>query len=356
MQNTVISIFWENKYSWLLLGLFIGDKSMIPSDNYNTFVDSWLVHIIAVSGGNIAMVLILLSFLLWFLPYYVRNGFLIVWIIFYAMICGNDSSVFRAAIMWILTLVALFRGREISIRRSMMYAFMTILIFNPFSLWYDIWFILSFGAIVWIVLFQKFSQNLVEKRKEKKKWNKKEKSDFFDCKFWKEYLVPTIWASLWTAPILIFFMNWVNLVGILLNVIIVPIIPIVTIYGFISLILSLIIKRSIRIRPEKLLMNIIYGLSEFWAKYAIFLQSGDVWKKYVLVVLFIWLWIFAYLRIYHRKSSSWTKVNNPGKSPLLIGEGKGEVHNKTPMDSSAKASEWQEKKNQIFDEIMDEIE
>jgi len=343
MQNTVISIFWENKYSWLLLGLFIGDKSMIPSDNYNTFVDSWLVHIIAVSGGNIAMVLILLSFLLWFLPFYVRNGFLIVWIIFYAMICGSDASVFRAAVMWSLTLIALFRGREISIRRSMTYAFMAILIFNPFSLWYDIWFILSFGAIVWIVLFQKFSQNLVEKRKEKKKWKKKEKSDFFDCKFWKEYLVPTIWASLWTAPILIFFMNWVNLVGILLNVIIVPIIPIVTIYGFISLILSLIIKRSIRIRPEKLLMNIIYGLSQFWAKYAIFLQSEDVWKKYVLVVLFIWLWIFAYWKIYVKKSSR-TEAKDPG--------------NMTPMDSSTKASEWQdkEKKNQIFDEILDETE
>ncbi len=343
MQNTVISIFWENKYSWLLLGLFIGDKSMIPSDNYNTFVDSWLVHIIAVSGGNIAMVLILLSFLLSFLPFYVRNCFLIVWIIFYAMICGSDASVFRAAVMWSLTLIALFRGREISIRRSMMYAFMAILIFNPFSLWYDIGFILSFGAIIWIVLFQKFSQNLVEKRKEKKKWNKKEKSDFFDCKFWKEYLVPTIWASLWTAPILIFFMNWVNLVGILLNVIIVPIIPIVTIYGFISLILSLIIKRSIRIRPEKLLMDIIYGLSQIWAKYAIFLQSGEIWKKYVMVILFVWLWIFAYWKIYVKKSSR-TEAKDPG--------------NMTPMDSSAKASEWQnkdkEKKNQIFDEILDE--
>ncbi len=343
MQNTVISIFWENKYSWLLLGLFIGDKSMIPSDNYNTFVDSWLVHIIAVSGGNIAMVLILLSFLLSFLPFYVRNGFLIVWIIFYAMICGSDASVFRAAVMWSLTLIALFWWREISIRRSMMYAFMAILIFNPFSLWYDIGFILSFGAIVWIVLFQKFSQNLVEKRKEKKKWKKKEKSDFFDCKFWKEYLVPTIWASLWTAPILIFFMNWVNLVGILLNVIIVPIIPIVTIYGFISLILSLIIPRSIRIRPEKLLMNIIYRLSQFWAKYAIFLQSGDIWKKYILVVLFIWLWIFAYWKIYVKKSSR-AEAKDPG--------------NMTPMDSSAKASEWQDKKkkNQIFDEILDETE
>ena len=335
MPNTVISIFWENKYSWLLLGLFIGDKSMIPSDNYDTFVDSWLVHIIAVSGGNIAMVLILLSFLLSFLPFYVRNGFLIVWIIFYALICGSDASVFRAAVMWSLTLIALFRGREISIRRSMMYAFMAILIFNPFSLWYDIGFILSFWAITWIVLFQKFSQNLVEKRKEKKEWNKKEKSDFFDCKFWKEYLVPTIWASLWTAPILIFFMNWVNLVWILLNIIIVPIIPIVTIYGFISLILSLIVQRSIRIRPEKLLMDVIYGLSEIWAKYAIFLQSDAIWKKYVLVVLFIWLWVFAYWKIYKRKASR---------------------TNQDTQDSLTKDSEWQnkEKKNQIFDEIIDE--
>ncbi len=342
MQNTVISIFWENKYSWLLLGLFIGDKSMIPSDNYNTFVDSWLVHIIAVSGGNIAMVLILLSFLLSFLPFYVRNCFLIVWIIFYAMICGSDASVFRAAVMWSLTLIALFRWREISIRRSMIYAFMAILIFNPFSLWYDIWFILSFGAIVWIVLFQKFSQNLVEKRKEKKKWNKKEKSDFFDCKFWKEYLVPTIWASLWTAPILIFFMNWVNLVGILLNVIIVPIIPIVTIYGFISLILSLIIPRSIRIRPEKLLMDIIYGLSQFWAKYAIFLQSGNIWKKYVLVVLFIWLWIFAYWKIYNKKQIS----SNPSLS-------RGEKNVPPWQRGKPKAGGFE--KNQIFDEILDEI-
>ena len=359
MQNTVISIFWENKYSWLLLGLFIWDKSMIPSDNYNTFVDSWLVHIIAVSGGNIAMVLILLSFLLWFLPFYVRNGFLIVWIIFYAMICGNDSSVFRAAVMWILTLVALFRGREISIRRSMMYAFMIILIFNPFSLWYDIGFILSFGAIIWIVLFQKFSQNLVEKRKEKKKWKKKEKSDFFDCKFWKEYLVPTIWASLWTAPILIFFMNWVNLVGILLNVIIVPIIPIVTIYGFISLILSLIIKRSIRIRPEKLLMDIIYGLSEFWAKYAIFLQSEGVWKKYILVVLFIWLWIFAYLKIYHKKQIS-PDPSNPSKSPFIKGDfqdsksSKGEKNVPPWQRGKPKAGGFE--KNQIFDEVVDDAE
>jgi hypothetical protein len=168
---------------------------------------------------------------------------------------------------------------------------------------------------------------------------------------------------------LIFFMNWVNLVGIFLNVIIVPIIPIVTIYGFISLVLSLIIKRSIRIRPEKLLMDIIYELSQFWAKYAIFIQSGDIWKKYVLVVLFIWLWIFAYWRIYHKKykaettpqptqasaapltgskiSSLWDWKSR--KSPLWGGDLEG-------VDGDREAVERVNKKNQIFDEILDETE
>ena len=135
-------------------------------------------------------------------------------------------------------------------------------------------------------------------------------------------------------------MNWVNLVGILLNVIIVPIIPIVTIYGFISLILSLIIPRSIRIRPEKLLMDIIYGLSQFWAKYAIFLQSEGVWKKYVLVVLFIWLWIFAYWKIYHKKQIS----PNPSLS-------RGEKNVSPWQRGKLKAGGFE--KNQIFDEILD---
>ena len=51
--------------------------------------------------------------------------------------------------------------------------------------------------------------------------------------------------------------------------------------------------------------------------------------------------------IFQHKSSSWASAKDPGKSPLLIGEGKGEVLNKSSIDSSAKvytassASEWQ---------------
>ena len=43
---------------------------------------------------------------------------------------------------------------------------------------------------------------------------------------------------------------------------------------------------------------------------------------------------------FQHKVSSWANAKDPGNFPLLIGEGKGEVHNKTPMNFSAKASEW----------------
>jgi hypothetical protein len=60
-----------------------------------------------------------------------------------------------------------------------------------------------------------------------------------------------------------FFMDGVNVVGILLNVIIVPLIPIITIYGFASLVLYAIVQRGGRVWIEVLLMKVVYGLSEF---------------------------------------------------------------------------------------------
>ncbi len=82
---------------------------MLPSELYDSFVTSGTVHIIAVSGGNVAMVVILLNFLFAWIPVKIRNGLIIFIILTYALLCGGDSSVVRAAIMGGLTLFALFR-------------------------------------------------------------------------------------------------------------------------------------------------------------------------------------------------------------------------------------------------------
>ena len=154
--------------------MLIGDKSQLETGAYQNFVNSGIVHIIAVSGGNLVMIVVFLSAVLFWVPFYIRNGLIILGVIAFALLCGGDSSVIRALIMAVLSLFALFRGREIKIWRLLKYAFVLMLCYNPFFLIYDLGFLLSFGAVIGIVLinewrtkFQKFSPSK-PKVKEKK--------------------------------------------------------------------------------------------------------------------------------------------------------------------------------------------
>ncbi len=304
LQDMIISAYWETPQAWLVLGMLVWDRSQIPSDDYQTFIDSWLVHIIAVSGWNIVMIVVFLSAILFFIPFYPRNAIILLTVIVYSLICGLDSSVFRAAIMWSLSLLALFRWREIDIRRAMWTAFVIMLLVNPYFLAYDVWFLLSFSAIIWIVYFSAFVDKLnkefAEKRAEKdsekgviKKSLKKEKKSFkekfqkFIRNCAKDYIEPTLWATLWVLPIMLFFMWWTNLLWIVANFFVSPIIAIVMIYGFISTILFNILPRNIFILPEKWLIDYIYRISWTTAKFGIYLHANWAWIVYVLLILFI---------------------------------------------------------------------
>ena len=171
----------------------IGDKSLLPPELYDSFVASGTVHIIAVSGGNIAMVVVLLNFLLMWVPVKIRNGLIIVMISLYALLCGGDSSVVRAAIMGGLTLMALFRGREISIWRLMRYSLIGLLFLNPFALVSDVGLLLSFGAIIGIVLVGKRDEKRRLKADSRTSLGQKKKKA--DSHFW-EGIRTTVLATL----------------------------------------------------------------------------------------------------------------------------------------------------------------
>jgi hypothetical protein len=86
-----------------------------------------------------------------------------------------------------------------------------------------------------------------------------------------------------------------------LNVVIVPLIPVITIYGFASLLLYAIIAWNGWVWVEVLLMKLVYVLSQFGAEYAIFVQARNVVAKYVLVVLFVGLGIWGYRKVMRKK-------------------------------------------------------
>jgi ComEC/Rec2-related protein len=314
LQKNIVHAYWENKQAWLILGMLVWDKSQIPPDEYQWFIDSWLVHIIAVSWWNIIMIVVFLWAVLFFLPFYIRNAVILLTIILYAMICGMDSSVFRATIMWWLGMLALFRWKEINIRRAMSTAFIVMLIVNPYFLTYDVWFLLSFSAIIGIIYFGGFVNKTpwffvktpptIEqhplKGEELNNLGSKTLNNFGakvlsrlqggGKKFIKEFMTPTIGATLGVLPIMLFFMWKTNLTWIIANFLVVPIVAVVMIYGFISTMLFKIIPREIRLRPQKILLNYIYFISDLAQKFWVYLQAEWTWIKYTLLWLFI-IWL-----------------------------------------------------------------
>lgn len=318
LQKNVIEIYGKNRVSGLILWMLIGDKSQIPKADYQWFIDSWLVHLIAVSWGNIIMIVVFLWMVLIFLPFYVRNFVILCFIIFYALICGLDSSVFRAVIMGSLGMIALFWWKEINIWRSMSISFIFMLLINPYFLAYDVWFLLSFGAIIGILYLQQSNNTeLNDKKTEKLKNGKIEKCNdkqkisisFFKTRFWKiiayffeNYIKPTIWATLGIFPLIIFFMWKINLVSIVWNFFVLPIVPFVMIYGFVSVRAYQLLQWKWIIWIEELLVNYIYKISEMiWQKWLYLMVAWDRIKYLILIFSIV---IFVVFKLLNEKKES----------------------------------------------------
>ncbi len=302
LQSQIIATYWEGRNAWLILWMLIWDKSQIPKSDYQQFINSWLVHLIAVSGWNIIMLIIFLSFILFFLPFYLRNFVILLSIVLYSLVCWMDSSVLRAVLFGGLGMMALFVGREINFWRSVYMVFILMLLINPYFLLYDLWFLLSFGAVIGIRIFNEKKD--IEIKKDisvtKLKTGMMEKKRFLTTfemtvkRVYISYIKPSIGANIWILAVIIFFMWKINLVWFITNLFVLPIVPFVMIYGFISIFLYTLLPRNGWIYIQELLINYIYKISQIWSDYWIYLLVDDYKIKYLILILFI-IWLIIYM-------------------------------------------------------------
>ena len=280
--QTVVAKFGKTITAWLILGMTIGDRSLIEDERYDQFISSGLVHLIAVSGGNIAIVVIFFGMMLFWMPFYLRQAVLILAVIWYAMIVGNDSSVIRATVMWLLTLFALFPWRQLSIWRSLAYARCGMLLYNPYYLIYDVWFGLSFSAVIGIVAAEYYykrynsSSEKIEKR-----------ISLVVRKIISLYIVPTIGAMIWVLPLLLYTMPQTNIISPLVNMMIVPFVPLITVLWFVIPYIWGDIFSTMMVWY----MDYIVWLSIMGSRYGIFVIV-EQWLQYALlsVVVLVWIW------------------------------------------------------------------
>lgn len=218
----------ENEYA-VAAAILLGYDDILPLELRQQYVAAGAMHILCVSGLHVGVVFMVFSYMLIFLDdkktcqRIVKQSILLVLIWFYALLAGLAPSILRATIMLSFVIIGNIINRKGVLLNSLAASAFLLLCLNPANL-FDIGFLLSYVAVVGIVVLQKPISRLFYFR-----FN-------FLNKIW-EITSVTIAAQIATTPFTIFYFHQFPIYFWLSNLFMTPVSSIVIIGGMIMLLI-----------------------------------------------------------------------------------------------------------------------
>ncbi len=206
----------ENK---LAGGILFGEDTL-PKEIKNNFVVSGVSHVIVLSGYNITIFIIFMMMIFLFVPFNYRLALSSVATILFVIAVGGGASVIRATLMSLVSLLAMYVGREYDAKRALFFSAFLITMYDPKILLYDVSFHLSFLATFGIIFLNKPLVNFFEK--------------YITNKILLETFCVTLSAYLITLPYIVATFGKISIYAILVNILIVPLVPIAMMFSFLS--------------------------------------------------------------------------------------------------------------------------
>lgn len=289
----LMSYFDRDNFA-LAVGLLVGGSEFFSKEMKANFKNSGTSHIVAISGYNITIILIVIFLNLRRLASRNVAGIITIFAIFaFAELTGMSASVTRASIMGIVYILLKFIGRPSNPLLILFGVCAIMIVFDPY-ITFDIGFQLSALATAGISLFADKIGALFDK--------------IHTPKILSENISATLSAQLLTIPVLV-SLGKISLISPIANVLILPTIPLAMFMVFMTLIGSFI--------------NYYFGffISIFCAKileyinFIIRLFGGD---KFAFVpvnkVLISSLWLVIFCIIFYFLYRSNEKTKNPKSS------------------------------------------
>jgi competence protein ComEC len=214
----------------MVSALLLGQKQDIDEDLYNNYINAGTVHILAVSGLHVGIILLLLTRLFKPLLAFKHGRFLsalftLIFLWSFALIAGLSPSVTRAVTMFSLVSVALHLKRETNIFNTLILSAFILLVINPNYL-FEVGFQLSYTAVLSIVSFQPLICSL---------WNP---NNIIIKQLWQIFGV-TLAAQLGVAPLSLFYFHQFPGLFFISNLVIVPLLGLILGFGLLVIVLSL---------------------------------------------------------------------------------------------------------------------
>jgi len=214
LQNKLIerinNIFKEPT-AGLIKGLLTGNQNYIEKKIILQYRDSGVLHALSASGLHVAIFASIPAFFL--VPVLRRNSAALVslfFVISYLLITDIPIPLLRAVIMFGLYFLQLFFFRSRNTFNYLMLTCTIVLFIYPWEI-FTPGFQLSFGATATIIVF----------------YNQYRKSCSDLPKFLADATAVTLSAQIAALPIILFHMNQINTIGIVGNIIVIPIITLI---------------------------------------------------------------------------------------------------------------------------------
>lgn len=215
---------YAEPHSSFMAGLILGSRKGIPAHLMEDFNTTGLTHIIAISGYNITLVIVIVSGLFSFLSRRLKVIASIVFVVVFVILVGASAAVVRAGIMGVISLMALWFGRQYYVVLGLFIAAFLMNLWNPKILVYDVGFQLSFLATCGLI----FVSPLIEKY-----------FSFLPKTLEiRESVLMTISAQILALPVIVFNFGRLSLISPLANLFVLPFLPFSMLFGFFAVVFS----------------------------------------------------------------------------------------------------------------------
>lgn len=255
--------------AWLL----IWAREDMSENLQNSFNNSGLTHLVAVSWFNITIIIIFLWFLFWFFPLILRTILICLFVIFFVFVVWDNIPVIRAGIMWLIWYFILVSWRKSDSLSLLLFTAFLIVLYNPLYINYDISFHLSFLAVIGLLYFKDFWWNFF-----------KFLPSFFAI---KESFILTMSALTTTLPVMIFSFGQVSILAPISNMLVWWVIPFTMLFWFLSILWELISDK---------IWFIIWFINYFLLKYVILIADFIGNLDFSVIKIDFWFY-WVYLEI-----------------------------------------------------------
>lgn len=231
----VIESSLPEQQAGLMNGMLIGYREGLSDEVKEAFSDAGLMHIMAVSGANVAFLMMPLSLLLKLLRVRRRAANLLIMAFLNLFVCvtGFEASVMRAVFMACVLLVSSMLYREPDVYSAIAVSCIIMLIISPYMI-FNIGFQLSYAATLGIVMLYGNISKIITCR--------------LIPKNAADIIAATLAAQLGVLPITLIHFNKISVIAIIPNILSAPLLEITTILGAIMALLgqfSLTLSRAI---------------------------------------------------------------------------------------------------------------